>query len=120
MKLSLLPLENDDLIRLQCEGPVTHCEPEDPLQKLLGPHCYSHKVLLDLAGSQFLDTSGVSWLLFSHKRFLQAGGKLVVYAVPPAVTDVLRFMGLTAVLHLAPDQSAACALALAPAAGSTR
>jgi hypothetical protein len=110
MELTLLPLQNDDVLRVRSEGLVSRRDPSDPLQTLLGPHCYTHKVLLSLDQSQGIDTSGICWLVSSNKRFAQAGGKLVLFAVPPVVFDVLDFLHLTPLLHIAANEQAACEL----------
>lgn len=114
MELSLLPLHKDDVIRIRCEGPVSRREPGDPIQALLGPHCYSHKVLLSLERSQAIDTSGISWLVNSHQRFHQSGGRLVLFGVNAVVIDILNFVRLTPLLHIATGEQAAADLALVP------
>jgi anti-anti-sigma regulatory factor len=115
MKLTLMPVRNDNVIRVRSEGSVSRRSPEDPLQTLLGPHCYTHKVLLNVDQSQGIDTSGVCWLVSSHKRFAQVGGKLVLYDVPPVVLDFLNFLRLTPMLHIAANEQAACEMVLSPA-----
>ena len=118
MELTLLPLKNDDLLRVRSDGPVSRREGDDPLQTLLGPHCYAHKVLLCLEESQGIDTSGLCWLAETNKRFTQAGGKLVLFAVPAVVLDLLDFLTLTPLLHIAPNEQAAVALVMGRAPDS--
>src|SRR5262249_22086409 len=116
MNLKLLPPHDDDLIRLLCEGAASRRGEDgagDPLESLLGSQCYSHKVLLSLERCQSIDTSGLSWLMLSHKRFLGAGGKLVLHAVPPVVLSVLNLLRLTPLLNVAPGEAAASEMALA-------
>jgi anti-anti-sigma factor len=109
MKLILLPLHNDeDVLRVRCDGPLSCREKDDPLQVLLGPRCYHNKVLLSLESCQAIDTSGLSWLMQSHKGFQKAGGKLVFWAVQPVVADVLRFARLAPLLNIAATERAAC------------
>lgn len=101
MKLTLLPLQNDDVLRVRCEGPLAlrgDSLRTDPLQMLLGPHCYGHKVMLNLERAHTIDTSGICWLVQSHNRFSEARGSLVLYAVPPTVTDLLDFLQLRPLL----------------------
>jgi anti-anti-sigma factor len=116
MKLTLLPLQNDDVIRVRCEGPVSLRElgsgAADPLQTLLGPHCYGHKVLLSLERTQNIDTSGIAWLMRCSHRFGQSRGALVLYQVPPTVTDILDFLRLSALLRIAATEPAAREMAL--------
>lgn len=114
MKFTLLPLQNDALFRVRCDGPITlrfHGNRPEPLHELLGPVCTSHKILLNLQGAESIDTTGIAWLSRNHRAFQQAGGMLVLYNVPPVVLDLLDFMRLTELLHIAPDETAASALA---------
>jgi hypothetical protein len=115
MKLILLPLHNDEeVIRLRCEGPLSWGGHDDPLPTLLGPRCYHEKVLLSLEGCDAIDTSGLGWLLRSHKSFREAGGKLVLWAVQPLVADVLRFTRLGPLLNVATTEQAGCAMLREP------
>jgi anti-anti-sigma factor len=110
MNLSLLPLNDDLFFRVRCTGPVSLRglpHGTDPLQTLLGPNCYAHKILLNLEGTQSLDTSGVAWLVRTHNAFTQGGGQLVLYSVPPTVLDVLDFLRMKPLFHLAVDEATA-------------
>jgi anti-anti-sigma factor len=111
MELTLLPLKKDNLLRIRCGGQVSHRDATDPFQTLLGPECYGHAVLLSLERSQSIDTSGLSWLLRAHNRFAAAGGKLVIYGVPPVILDLLNFARLTSQLHIAASEQLGCELA---------
>jgi anti-anti-sigma factor len=114
MKLRLLPLRVDALFRLRAEGKLDwlpHGGADDPLESLLGPHCYGHKILLNLEHVPFISSAGVCWLLQAHKRFREAGGKFVLYRVPPSVRDVLGVLNLTPLLCIADDEGGARALA---------
>jgi anti-anti-sigma regulatory factor len=114
MKLTLLPLQNDDVIRVRCEGLVSLRgldRDSEPLQTLLGPHCASHKVLLNLDRAQGIDTSGIVWLIRAGDRFRQAGGVLVLFSLPPTVSDVLAFLRLTPLFRIAPGEAAALEMA---------
>jgi anti-anti-sigma regulatory factor len=115
MKLTLLPLQDDNVVRVRSEGSISKRGSEDPLLALLGPHCYTHRVLLSLDSAPSIDTSGICWLASSHKRFTEASGKLVLAAVPPVVLDVLEFLRLTPLLHFAADEQAAGESVAAPA-----
>jgi anti-anti-sigma factor len=110
MNLSLLPLNDDLFFQVRCAGPVSLRglpQGTDPLQALLGPNCYAHKILLNLEGSQSIDTSGVAWLARTHNAFTQAGGQLVLYSVPPTVLDLLDFLRMRSLFHLAADEATA-------------
>ena len=68
-------------------------------------------LLLDLGAADFIDSSGLSWLLMWHKRYASAGAKLVLHSIPPMVGDVLRMMRLDSVFNIAADEKAARAIA---------
>jgi len=112
MKLSTVS-DDGHVLRLQAAGRITHdvLSPSgDELGNLLGAGGYARRVVLSLADVDFIDTSGVSWLLARHKRFREAGGKLVIHSVMPMVLGVLKVLHLHAVLHLADNETAALAL----------
>lgn len=84
--------------------------PEDggsPLEHLLGPHCYSRTVILDLSQAPSVTTSGIGWLLSCNRRFASSGGKLILFGVAPQVMDVLQFAMVTPHLLIAPGRKAA-------------
>jgi anti-anti-sigma regulatory factor len=110
MNLSLLPLDSEVLFRVCGDGPLTLRglpAGTDPLQALLGPNCYAHKILLRLEGATCIDTSGLVWLMRTHNAFAKAGGVLVLFSVPPVVVDLLDVLRMTPLLHIAEDEAAA-------------
>jgi anti-anti-sigma factor len=113
MKLTLLPLEKDDLLRIACEGSIARLldQERDPLRDLLGPNCYSRRVLLNMERVQAVDTSGITWLLGVVERFERDHGRVVFFMVPPIVTQVLDFMRLSDTLPMAASEQAALAFA---------
>jgi stage II sporulation protein AA (anti-sigma F factor antagonist) len=113
MQLMLLS-SDDDMIRIQCEGTISQrdFEPDnDPIEALLGADCYCRNVLLNLDRTHYIDSSGVGWLMGRHKHFLKNGGRLVLYAIPPMVSQVLHLLRMSLILHMATDETAARALA---------
>jgi anti-anti-sigma factor len=105
----LLPLHNDPVIRLACEGEIGHLSKpdEEPVRALLGPSCYSLCVLLDLARAQSLDISGIAWLVNIARKFLRGGGKLVLYSVSPLIQQILAFVQMTALVPVAANEQLA-------------
>jgi anti-anti-sigma factor len=116
MKLTLLPLHNDQVIRLACEGEIGRLfqTDQEPVRALLGPSCYSLCVLLDLERAQSLDTSGIAWLVHIAGKFHRGGGKLVLYRVPPLIQQTLAFVQMTDLVPVAANEQQArqsvCAL----------
>ena len=111
-----ISVASDDggVLRLRLAGSITQDDLwpfSDPMHELLGEQGYARKVVLSLADVEFIDSSGISWLLVRHKRFRQAGGRLVIHSVPPIVADVVKMLRLNLVFHLADDETTAVALA---------
>jgi ABC-type transporter Mla MlaB component len=103
MNLSLLPLGDDVLFRVRCSGPITLRglpSGSEPLSALLGPNCFSHKILLDLSGALSIDTSGVVWLSRIRNAFQDRGGALVLHGIPPIVLDMLHVLRVTSLFSI--------------------
>lgn len=109
MKLSIQD-QDSGLTALRVEGPVTQrdVQPDaDALQEVLGDGAYGQKILLDMSEVDSLDSSGVNWLLVSHKRTIAAGGKLVLHSLSPISRNVIRVLNLQTVFQLALDETSA-------------
>jgi anti-anti-sigma factor len=112
MKLHLLP-SHLGLTRLESVDDITMGDFQDgrnPLEPLLGPAGYAGTVLLDLARSTYIDSTGVGWLIQCHARFNKAGGKLVLHSIPPMVNHCFRVLGMYDVLRIADDEASALKL----------
>jgi anti-anti-sigma factor len=102
------------VLRLEAKGHVVQEALHaglDPMPDLLGGDGYHRQVLLGMAGVDFVDSSGVSWMLAHHRRFRETGGKLLIHSLPPNVKEVLQVLRMDLVFHLAEDESAAMAMA---------
>lgn len=103
MKLSIAQSAGDE-VRVNLAGHVTHRELnplQEPLIELLGPGGYGKIVRLDLSEADYVDSSGVGWLLSCHKRMRQAGGRLLIERPHPIVQNIFRVLKLEKVLELA-------------------
>ena len=112
-----LTLRSDDtkVCRIQSEGEIRLSDqPRDQylIETLLGPNCYTRKILLDLQNTPYMDSSGVSWLLNIHKRCREAGGMLVVHSIPPSIMAILKLLHIDRHLNLVEDDQAAQVMAL--------
>lgn len=106
--------EDGKLAKLTLAGRVTQDElpaGEDPLLEVLGVDAYSRKALVDLTGADFIDSSGVGWLLNCHKKFRQANGRFILHSIPPLIRRTLQVLRMELVLQLAKDEAEAEALA---------
>jgi anti-anti-sigma factor len=84
---------------------------DNPFEALLGLEGFGRTVLLDGREAEWIDSSGISWLIASHKRFAADGGCLVLYQLPPRVHGVLQFCKIDGVLNVAGDRDAARGMA---------
>jgi anti-anti-sigma regulatory factor len=113
MQLKVLS-DDGDLLRLEMVGRVVDVDvawEEDPLADLLDDRGYARRVLLSLEDSDHVDSSGLARLLVWHKRFQEAGGKLILHSIPIPVMETLNILRMELVLQLAPDESSAIELA---------
>jgi anti-sigma B factor antagonist len=97
-------------VRLELVGQITRSDwpaDYDPLVELCGRDVHSSKVLMNLSQANYLDSSGVSWLLACNKRFKEAGGSLVLHSISPLTMQFLKLMRMDLALTLAPDETTA-------------
>jgi hypothetical protein len=109
MHLTLLPPEGG-LDRVQCSGQIMQYKlppGPHPLEKLLGPDVFTHRVLFDLEKTTFIDSSGVAWMLACNRQFEGAGGCIVFHSAPPLVDQTLLLLKMDRILKLAANESQA-------------
>ena len=102
--------QSGDVVQISIAGRITQRELSplhDPLGDLLGPMTYNKTVVVDLSRAEYVDSSGIGWLLSCHKRFRGGGGKLVLHSLPPVVSNVVRVLKLDTVFQLAGNQQQA-------------
>ena len=112
MKLSVQS-DSDNVLRLDVSGRIRMMAPSDQADafgEALPEGGYARNVILSLENSDYIDSGGVSWLVISHRRFNEAGGKLVIHSAPSVVLEVFKVMSLDRVLNLVNDEPAALAL----------
>jgi anti-anti-sigma factor len=106
MRLTLEIPDAAGIIPVRCVGQISQSRfpgLTDPLADLLGPGGHSRKVRLNMERVEYIDSSGIGWLVGSHKRFQEAGGQLILSKMPPVVEQVLRFCGLENLFHIERD-----------------
>ncbi len=105
--------DGGDVLQLGVKGRIQVTVPSemaDAVLELLGDQGCRRKVLLSLADTDFIDSSGLSGLLGCNRQFGEAGGKLVIHSIPTSVMEVIKVMRLDRVLHLAENESGALAM----------
>jgi anti-anti-sigma factor len=108
MKLSLIAIERDGYVRVATDGPMSAGdfipERKHPFEMLLGDNWPTHRVLLNLDQTTFVDSSAIGWLIGCQKEFKNAGGSLVVHSVRPAVRQMLDLLKIGRIVPLADDE----------------
>jgi anti-sigma B factor antagonist len=119
MQLALVS-DDHNLTQVELSGRITpdsFSHESEPLAALLGPGAYHRRVLLDMTKSEYINSSGVGWLIVCHKRFRDAGGRLVMHSIPQLVRSVLEVLKMDQVFHLSQDLESARQLAAQGTAG---
>lgn len=97
----------DGIADVQIAGSINQAhlsQNQEPLSAALGPNTYEHRILLDLNNTEFIDSSGVNWLLIVHRRMRENGGRLVLHSLPPMVENVLKVLRMNLVFEIAPSR----------------
>jgi len=112
MKLSVVA-SDPGLTRIACADDITVFDftSGNPLKTLLEPEAFGGTVLLDLASSAYIDSSGVGWLMQCHSCCQKAGGRLIVHSIAPMVNHCFRVLGMYDVLQIAANEEAALKIA---------
>jgi anti-anti-sigma regulatory factor len=106
---------SQDLQRLRISGALTekHLQKSvhDPLELAIGAAAYAQRLLADLSKLNELDNAGLDWMLKTAARCQAAGGEIVFYALPSALSAIVEHSPGAAELKIA-DNEAAAALQL--------
>jgi anti-sigma B factor antagonist len=78
------------------------------------------RVVLDLAGVDFLDSTGLGVIVGALKRYRTFGGDLYIVVTTDRIRAVFELTGLTAAFTVYDDRAAAVAEAAAEAAAAER
>ena len=65
------------------------------------------KILIDMEGVPYIDSTGVGFLVGSHTSITQEGGQLKLLRVKPKILEVLKVMNLLKVFEIFEDEDAA-------------
>ena len=99
--------DDGEVVTVRCEGDINqiYFQIGNPLEKILGCLTFTRKVILNLEKVNFLDSSGLSWLVACHKRFQQQGGRMILCAIPPRIVQVLQFCRMDRLFGVADDEA---------------
>ena len=112
--------EDDGVTVLGLEGDIDVSQAPE-LRDVLGPLVgrEAGRLLLDLTGVRFIDSSGVGLLVTAQRRAAETGSQLVLAGPQPAVTRVFELTRTNRVFRIFPSvDEGRAALAGVPAGGS--
>jgi anti-anti-sigma factor len=97
------------VVTVHCAGDINqiYFQLGNPLEKLLGPTTFTRKVILNMENVNFLDSSGLSWLVACHKRFQQQGGRMILCSISPRIFQVLNFCRMDRLFAVTEDEAEA-------------
>ena len=120
MKLNVVSIEKE-LVRIQAEGDVTSqdftAEGKNPFETVLGSRWAAHRVVVDMRGVPFLDSSAIGWFITSRRAFERGGGLVVLHSIQPRVRQVFDLLQVGKALPLVDNEQAALNVVTAAAAG---
>ncbi len=99
--------QSDGVCNMSLSGRISQTAADsrlDQFSQLLGEANYGQKILLSLRSTDYIDSSGIGWLLETDKKIRAAGGQLVLHSMPVDVQHVFGLMKLHKVFTIAKDQ----------------
>jgi anti-anti-sigma factor len=111
MKLNLVSIDKDGLIRISAEGEMTsqkfRPDQPNPLCEVMGASWASSRVLMNFENVPYIDSYAIGWLLNCNREFASNGGKLVIHSIRPNVSQILDLLKIAKVISFAESEQAA-------------
>jgi anti-anti-sigma factor len=111
MVFRLVTIENQGIVHVASEGNLTSADLDptgkNPLESLLGDAWKTNRVLLNLTKTAYLDSCAVGWLIGTNRAFREAGGKIVLHSLQPAVRQLLDVLKVGRAVQLVEGEAAA-------------
>jgi anti-anti-sigma factor len=108
MELTLQSAAEQEIKQVAVEGRITTLDFEsgqpNPVEELLGPDWASEKLVLDLKDVPYMDSTGIGWLVGTHRRLAENGGRFVVHSIHPNVLQMLQLLKIGSLLSLVDNQ----------------
>lgn len=101
---------DDGVTRISLQGLLTRDQAlrdRDPIVEKCGKSVYSRRLLFDLSDCHHVDSTGVEWLLTSHRKCEEGGGVLIIHSPQEMVRQVLHMMRMELVLNIFRDETEA-------------
>jgi len=97
--------DESGFVRFKVDGELRVDESAErrPFESMLGDNCYGRTLLLDLEACNFIDSSGIGWLIVQHRLFERGGGQFILHDAPAAIEQALAFARMHSFLTIARD-----------------
>jgi anti-sigma B factor antagonist len=123
VRLELKQSRVGDVVVIAVSGRVDHATAEQFRAELwphvLGCAAGGDRLLLDLAGLEYISSAGLRVLMLAWRQAKGREGTLVVCSLQPIVREIFQISRFDVVFHVVPDREAALAeLRAAAAAGA--
>ena len=109
--LSLVSIDKDGCIRVASTGNLTSANisfgSKNPLESVLGANWSSNRVVIDLAKTDFMDSTAIAWLIATTKQFRSSGGSIAIHSVAPRARQMLDILKIGKVIPLVANEAAA-------------
>ena len=106
--------DDGNVLRCRTESKIaedTFTPGRDELAEMFGSDVYHRRIVIDLASSSMINSSGIGTLVHLHRLFDEGGGRLVLHYATPLVEKTLKVLNLYQVFHMACDEDEACRVA---------
>lgn len=112
MKIQLISIGQDGIVRLAIDGKVTAADfvgsgGTNPIESLLGPNWITFRILIDMSKVAFIDSSAIGWLINSQKQLKEHSGALALFGVQLAVRQVLEMLRIGRVVPFVDTEASA-------------
>lgn len=109
MQLEIRERAVDDVVILEMFGKITIGEGSVQLRDAVGNLLDSgrNKIILNLSGVSYVDSSGIGELVSRYTTTKNAGGRLKLLSLPKKIKDLLMITKLLTVFEIYEDEQAA-------------
>lgn len=102
--------ESEEIVSLQLSGTVSKdgwVMNRDPLIDRQGEQIFKKPIAISLADVDYIDSTGVEWLLSCHSRCGKDGGQMVLHSTSPMAAQILQMMRMDLTLNIVETENEA-------------
>lgn len=102
MSLQVTERTHGDVVVLELKGSLVIGEPVEEFRRKIDEAIKGGRtrVALDMRGTDYIDSSGMGFLVVAHKVARDAGGMLALFNLADRVVDLMLLTKLSGVFHL--------------------